>query len=289
MNSTYRSLFRDSIQRFRADWRKRTQPNPGTDPWWLQQYKEFVAAVGFLSIVPWPGSAQLFRTSEAEPRLVIGGAYFSLVGALLAFLLSLLPLILGSYLPALVLAALVLVAQIVLTGGLHLDGLMDSCDGLFSRRDTERKLAIMRDSRVGSFGVLGAVCILIIKFACYASLSAHTLPLVLLTILPSARWAMLLAVYVFPSARPNGLGYAFRQVLTLPRLLCAAIIALAFALLCAHLVGLLLWVGATVTALLVGAWITHEIGGLTGDSYGAIEEISETVAFLVIVAVGLHV
>jgi len=287
MNTTYRSLFQEGVRRLRAEWRKRTELNQGTDPWWLQQYKEFVAAVGFLSVVPWPGSAQLFRSSE--PRLVIGSAYFSLVGALLAFLLSLLPLILGNHLPSLVLAALLLVAQIVLTGGLHLDGLMDSCDGLFSGRDIERKLEIMRDSRVGSFGVLGAGCILIIKFACYASLSVHVRPLVLLTILPSARWSMLLAVYVFPSARPRGLGYAFRQVLTLPRLLCAAIIALIFALLCAHLVGLLLWIGATLTALLVGAWIAHEIGGLTGDSYGAIEEITETVALLVIVLVGLHV
>jgi adenosylcobinamide-GDP ribazoletransferase len=249
----------------------------------LSQYIEFAAAVQFLSILPVPGSAQLFEKDKVTPGLVIGCEYFPLVGLLLALLLWLLVLVFAPFVPQLVLAALLVAALVMLTGGLHLDGLMDSCDGLFGGRTRERKLEIMRDSRVGSFGVLGAACLLLLKFALFASLKVHALPFALMMTLPPARWAMVLALRVFPSARPSGLGAAFHQAVTTERLLVAGIIALAIALVLGQLIGLLVWMAATVTALLLGFWITRSIGGLTGDSYGAIEEVVEVVALLVLV------
>ena len=249
----------------------------------LSQYTEFAAAVQFLSILPVPGSAQLFEKDKVTRGLVIGCEYFPLVGLLLALLLWLLVLVFAPFVPQLVLAALLVAALVMLTGGLHLDGLMDSCDGLFGGRTRERKLEIMRDSRVGSFGVLGAVCLLLLKFALFASLKVHALPFILMMTLPSARWAMVLALRIFPSARTSGLGAAFHQAVTTERLLVAGIIALAIALVLGQLIGLLVWMAATVTALLLGFWITRSIGGLTGDSYGAIEEVVEVVALLVLV------
>src|SRR5215469_9955056 len=124
----------------------------------LDQYTELAAAVRFLSVLPVPGSAQLFDKNELSPRLVIGCEYFPLVGLLLAVLLWLLALALTPLVPQLALAALLVVALVILTGGLHLDGLMDSCDGLFGGSTRERKLQIMDDSHLGSFGVLGGVC-----------------------------------------------------------------------------------------------------------------------------------
>src|SRR5579859_1066178 len=125
----------------------------------LNQYREFVAALRFLTVLPAPGSALLFESDETAP-FVIGCEYFPLVGLLLAALLWLLVL-LFSRVPGLALTALLVVALVILTGGLHLDGLMDSCDGLFGGATRERKLEIMRDSRVGSFGVLGALGIIV--------------------------------------------------------------------------------------------------------------------------------
>jgi adenosylcobinamide-GDP ribazoletransferase len=276
----YSSFFRNSNPGRRFQMGRRSngdEPDLNGGSWLMQQYKEFVAAVQFLTVIPWPGGATLL---SYEPDLIMGSTYFSLVGGLLALLLSVIPLILGAHIPALVLAAVVLVAQILLTGGLHLDGLMDSCDGLFGGGDAESKLDIMRDSRVGSFGVLGAICVLLLQFASYASLNVHLLPLVLLTVLPAARWGIVLAAYVFPSARQRGLGEAFRQTLTMPRLVWAGAIALVFALIWGHLGGLFVWAGATVVSLLLGAGISRSIGGLTGDSYGAIEEVTEVVALL---------
>ncbi len=251
----------------------------------LSQYRELVTAVRFLSVLPMPGSTQLFDKDKAAPRLVVGSAYFPLVGLLLACLLWFLLLVLTPLIPQLALAALIVVALVILTGGLHLDGLMDSCDGLFGGDTPERKLEIMRDSRIGSFGVLGGASILLLKFALLASLRVHALPLALLVALPSARWAMILALRIFPSARSTGLGAAFHKAVTTEGLVLASIIALAIVLVAGQLIGLIVWITVTIITLALGFWITRSIGGLTGDNYGAIEEVAEVVALLVLLLV----
>src|SRR5215831_4199467 len=161
------------------------------------QYMEFAAAAQFLSLLPVPGSAQLYNKHEGIPHIIVGCEYFPVVGVLLACLLWLISLLLTPLIPQLVLAALLVAALVILTGGLHLDGLMDTCDGLFGGSTRERKLEIMHDSRVGSFGVLAAICVLLLKFALFASLNARVLPLALLIALPSARWTMVVALGVF--------------------------------------------------------------------------------------------
>jgi adenosylcobinamide-GDP ribazoletransferase len=249
----------------------------------LSQYMEFAAAVRFLSLLPVPGSTQLLVKDESAPHIVVGCEYFPVVGLLLALLLWLLTLILTPLVPQLALAALLVAALVILTGGLHLDGLMDSCDGLFGGSTRERKLEIMRDSHVGSFGVLAGICILLLKFALFASLRAPAFPLALLIALPSARWTMVVALRVFPSARSTGLGAAFHRVITTRRLLLAGFASLAIVLVAGQLLGLIVWMTVTVTSLLLGLWMTQSIGGLTGDTYGAIEEAAEAVALLLLV------
>ena len=260
------------------------QPGPGVSGFLLYQLRELVAAIRFLTILPIPGRAHLFDTDEEEDRgFIVGSAYFPLVGLLLAALLWLVLLLTGSLLPPLALAALLVVVQTVLTGGLHLDGLMDSCDGLFGGSTPERKLEIMHDSRVGSFGVLGAGCVLLFRFAAFASMRVHLLALALFLVLPAARWAMILAVGLFPGARLSGLGSAFRRTVTGPRLLVAVVTALVIVLIVGHLAGLLVWLVATLVAVALGTLITRQLGGLTGDTYGAIEETTEIVLLLLII------
>jgi len=100
----------------------------------LNQYRELVAAIRFLSVLPAPGIALLFDKDETAPRLVIACEYFPVVGLLIALLLWLLVLLFSHLLPQPALSALVIVALVILTGGMHLDGLMDTCDGLFGGR-----------------------------------------------------------------------------------------------------------------------------------------------------------
>ncbi len=251
--------------------------------WFSEQYKEFLAALQFLSIFSLPGARQLFDEGIMEERLIVGAAYFPVIGILLATALGLLTLITTPYLPALVIAALLLTAHIILTGGLHLDGLMDSYDGLFGGKTIEERLEIMRDSRVGSFGVLGAACILLLKFACLTSLSERQLWLAFLIIMPTARWCMVLALYLFPNARETGLGSAFRQAVTREHMLIAGVLSLAVAILVGRIPGLIVWFVVSLAALGMGKWITRLLGGLTGDSYGAIAETMEALAFLLLV------
>ena len=253
----------------------------------LNQYREFLSALRFLTVLPAPGSALLFESDETEPYLVIGCEYFPLIGLLLAVLLWLFVLLFSRVLPGLALSALLVVALVVLTGGLHLDGLMDSCDGLFGGATRERKLEIMRDSRVGSFGVLGALCIFLLKFALFASIPAPSLPLALLLALPLARWTMALVLHVYPPARPNGLGAAYHLAITTRRMLITGLIALAIALIFGHFTGLIAWMVGTIAALLIGLYITKNIDGVTGDSCGAINEIVEVVILLALAL--LHV
>lgn len=247
------------------------------------QLQEFVAALRFLSTLPVPGSAYLFSKQTSDARVILGSAYFPLVGLILAALLSLLPLLIGAYVPKLVLAALCVITLICLTGGLHLDGLMDTCDGLFAGRERERKLEIMRDSRVGSFGVLAGISLLLLKFSLLASLDRHLLPLAFLSSLPISRWSMVCAVRLFPVARVEGLGAVFRRTVTLPRCLFAGVTALVLAVCWLHLFGIVLWLLGSLIAVAIGRWITQVVGGLTGDSYGAIAEVSEVAVLLIFV------
>lgn len=254
----------------------------------LEQYAELATAIRFLTVVPVPGPEQLLRTQstqEAMPtvRVGVGSGYFPFVGLLLALILSILVIALRSFMPQLALAALLVVVLVLLTGGLHLDGLMDSCDGLFGSSTPEGRLEIMRDSRVGSFAVLGAVCILLLKVAFLASLQERLLIPALLIALPTSRWTMVLALRVFPGARSTGLGATFRQIITSWRLVLAGVTALIIVLLAGLLVGLIVWVVTTLVALALGVWITRRLGGNTGDTYGAIAEVSEVVALLLIV------
>lgn len=251
----------------------------------LNQYRELISAIRFLSVLPAPGSALLFDKDETAPHLVIGCEYFPFVGLLLALLLCLLVLLFSRLLPQLALSALVVVALVILTGGLHLDGLMDTCDGLFGGRTRERKLEIMRDSRVGSFGVLGALCVLLLKFALLASIPTHSFPLALLLALPPARWSMVLVLHVFPPARPTGLGAAYHHAITTRRLLITGLVALVIALLIGHFIGLIAWITASLVSLLIGLYITKNIGGITGDSCGALNELVEVTILLILLMV----
>lgn len=252
------------------------------DNLFVEQYRQFVAAIRFLSSIPWPGSATLFHPEQLGERLIVGGSYFPLVGLLIGLLLSLLVFLLRFAASPLLLAALLTVGQVLLTGGLHLDGLMDSCDGFFGGVGRERKLEIMKDSRVGSFGVLGALCVLLLRIACFASLRTQLLPQALLLILPAGRWCMVLAMLTFPGARATGLGNVFRQAVTKKDLLIACCTSLGIALLLGQVAGLLVWLVMSLLALGIGMRVTRTLGGLTGDIYGAIEEASEVIGLLVL-------
>ncbi len=246
----------------------------------------FFLAFGFLTVLPMPFVA-------ARPGGIGRAAvWFPVVGLVVGALLA--AVAWGSLLlwhDRGIAAALVLIASLLLTGGLHLDGFMDTADAFFSHKDRERMLEIMKDSRSGALGVASGVVLLIAKFAAISALLGHSgrLPLVLLAVAPVLGRAAMVFALGFPNARPGGLGASFAsEVRPWQRELSSGLAVLLT-------VGVVqrggLWWGGPVlfavtaaVALLSVLYWKRRLGGLTGDIYGAINECVELAVLLAAVA-----
>ena len=254
----------------------------------------FLASLAFLTWFP----ATILR--RKTPRQISNSrAWFPLVGLFIGVLIVLVALGASAVFPTYFAAALMLLALSAVTRGLHLDGLMDVCDGIFGGGTPERRLEIMKDPRVGAFGAIGLGTILFLKFGALLSvleprflLGSGTFSYVSLSEIPSSgleledvailllfpmlsRWAMVASLAAFPYARTEGLGSPFHQGGIGVSTGAAAIMALAGALLLGGFGGLGLFAGVTVLALVIGWAMSRSLGGLTGDCYGATNEVCE--------------
>lgn len=212
--------------------------------------------------------------------------WFPLVGLIIGAMLAGLDFVLALVLPDLPATALLLAAWVAITGGLHLDGFIDCCDGLLVAKPAEQRLAIMKDSRVGAFGLVGAICLLLVKFSTLAALASGDRPGWLLVIPTLSRWAMVWAAWRYPLARPDGFATWFRQGLAWPQVTGAGITALLVALLLGGLAGLATFAAVWLLSILLALWVQRRIPGLTGDVYGAINELAEVVGLLLAVMLG---
>jgi adenosylcobinamide-GDP ribazoletransferase len=224
---------------------------------------------------------------EATPRaLARSAAFFPVVGAVLALAVGAIGVVVEPWLPRGPAVVLQLVLLVVLTGGLHLDGLMDTADGVFGGRTRERRLEIMRDSRVGAFGVLAGGLALLAQFACLVELAAVPRLIGLVVALTVGRWVMVLALGAFPSARVEGLGAAYGEAAGIWPGVVATGFVVAIALGVSNWSLALEGLGlALVVALGGGRWLAGRLGGLTGDTYGALCVVAETcVLYVAVVA-----
>jgi adenosylcobinamide-GDP ribazoletransferase len=213
-------------------------------------------------------------------------AWFSVVGLMLGSVLALADMALRAVFPSAVGAALLLVVWVALTGALHLDGFLDCCDGLLAARPPEKRLGILRDTRVGAFAVVGAVCLLLLKFAALLELPVGSRTAALFAVPALARAAMVYAARAYPYARQEpGLGQLFREELAWWQVALAATIAVAAAWLVLGWVGLALAFWVWLMTVVIAWWVQRRIPGLTGDVYGAINELTEVGALLFLLAV----
>lgn len=205
--------------------------------------------------------------------------FFPLVGLFLGAAWTALYFSLSPFFPPAVTAALLVLGMVAFSGGLHLDGFMDTMDGIFSGRSREKMLEIMRDSRVGAFGVIGLACLLLLKFALLFSLPREVLPRLLLIVPAISRWGMVYAIARFPYARPQGLGLLQVRHTRGRELALASLFVLVAAVLGGP-VGLVLLFVSLLLVHGLGFYLTGRLGGLTGDTYGAINEILEVFLLL---------
>jgi adenosylcobinamide-GDP ribazoletransferase len=183
--------------------------------------------------------------------------------------------------PAWVAAVITLIVWGALTGGLHLDGLADCCDGLLASASVERRLEIMKDPHIGAFGVTGLILLLFLKAAALASLT----PAASFSILLAASLARfcILPAALLPVARPSGMAADFVAGFRRSFIAWSAVIPLTLAILLGARGVLSLLTG--LGALLLILWLARSrIKGMTGDVFGMIVEIVEAVVLLTFLA-----
>lgn len=251
--------------------------------------KSFITALQFLTRIHLKNQPDL--TIEDFGRST---KFFPLVGAILGFIYLLAAwCLIAVFGWANFVTTILVLLPVLVTGGLLLDGYMDTADGVFSARDRERKLEIMKDSRVGSFGVLALVALMMIDWTVLRDIKLVLIMTALFIMPVIGRMAMVMVIAFFPYARKEGMGKAFADMADKETVAIAGITTILF---------VVPWGQAAIAALaaglgfawLLGAWLTSKLGGLTGDTYGAIETLTETMVLVVFLVTswipgGLHI
>ncbi|MGB5631707.1 MAG: adenosylcobinamide-GDP ribazoletransferase [Waterburya sp.] len=241
--------------------------------WIIDLITSLASGVIFYTVIPLPAKWTNNWSRIARWCPVIG----LLIGLILILLAILLQLCGVANLTR---SALIVAMWVAITGGLHLDGAMDTADGL-SVTNPQRRLEVMKDSATGAFGAIAAIVILLLKTV---SLSEVSLPiwLILLSVTGWARWGQVWAIAFYPYLRETGKGSFHQKNLRLPQDLLLGL----FVLFCLSgfwfTVEYLSWwqigvivVGNMAIAFLTGYWFNQQLGGHTGDTYGAVVEWSE--------------
>jgi len=241
----------------------------------------FLAAFQFLTSIP------VRRRREVSPEeLGRSTAYFPVVGLIIGLILAGLNWLLSLILPPAVVNALLIVVLVLITGALHLDGFVDTCDGIAGHKSVEDRWRVMHDSRAGAFGIVGVVLLLLVKYVSLNSVPPVFMTATLLFMPVVSRWAMVYAIFVYPYARPSGLGIAFKQATRWPQFTAATVITLVVAVALFplfSLTGLLVMFGVWIVTVVFSLYLKCKFSGLTGDTYGAVNEVAEVMVLVLAV------
>lgn len=238
-------------------------------------------AIQFLTRIP---VKKVIEYNNKNLRIAISA--FPLIGLIIGLISGLLFRILVVY-DDQVAAGVCILAMVILSGGLHLDGLSDTLDGFLSGREKERTMEIMKDSRLGTFGALGLILVILLKFVFLSVLGIDGwigIPVAMAGGRLSAAWM----IWRFPPARKEGLGSMFKgsqpdRSIILTSLLFLILIG------SLGLPGMIALTAAVISGQLVGKWSMKKINGLTGDVYGAGIELSELVVLAIFGGVNLWI
>ncbi len=238
-----------------------------------QLWLSLVGAVTFYTCIPIPAGWALEFRGIARWAPLIGLLIGGILG-IIDFGLQYLGV------PVLTRSAGIVVCWIALTGGLHLDGVMDTADGL-AVQDRNRRLDVMADSATGAFGAMAAIAILLLKTAALTDIETHR-SLALIASAGWGRWGQVVAISLYPYLKPTGKGAFHKEAIRTPHdILLGLLLLLSLCSLPLLLfkgvwwVSLEMAVGGSAIAFLTGAWLHRQLGGQTGDTYGAIVEWTE--------------
>ncbi len=249
---------------------------------WLRQRNAIAAAIAFYTCLPIPVNWTL--EFEGIAKLA------PLVGIFLGGLLGLVDWGFGALgMPVLTRSALIIGFAIALTGGLHLDGAIDTADGL-AVPDPQKRLAAMQDSLVGAFGTMAAVMVILLKTVALSEL-VDDRALVLMAAAGWGRWGQVVAIVRYPYLKASGKGAIHKaSIESAVALIPGAIALLGLSLLQLWLggdrwlVGVGMAFGGSAIAILIPAWFNRQLGGHTGDTYGAVVEWTEALLLCLLTA-----
>lgn len=234
--------------------------------------KKIIYALRFLTILPIP-----WKEEENLKDVARSVAFFPLVGLILGGTISLITFVLLKTFTPLAIGAIGTVLWVIFTGGLHLDGLSDLFDS-FGGQTREDRLKIMKDSTVGAFGALSLISLILLKgiFLREILLNDKEIKFLYIIIIPAwSRYFQILAIRFFKSARPDGLGIFFKKDIKNIDWIVPGIVMIS---LTAYLVSYTSLILIFIAVLVIGLFsmsISKKLGGLTGDCYGAVCEITE--------------
>ncbi|NQT06685.1 MAG: adenosylcobinamide-GDP ribazoletransferase [Candidatus Omnitrophica bacterium] len=243
--------------------------------------KKFLIALQFLTTLPVKIKGEI--KDEYYGRALL---YFPLAGLVIGIVLALTASIF-SFLPNLVTGAFILLASILITGGMHLDGLADTCDGFYGSQSKIRILEIMRDSSVGAMGIIGVAAVLIIKFTLFVTIRHELLWKVLIMSAVFSRWAQALACNMALYPRKEGKAISFIKYAKKKDVVLAGLFTAVIFFIMAGIKAIPLFIVNTVPVLLMINYSKRKIGGMTGDTIGATSEIAElAVLFFSLIVLG---
>lgn len=239
--------------------------------------KDFLLSIQFLTII----NIQNSRGTDYEKRLRRTTIFFPFVGLLIGIMLFLTAKLSSLLLPLSVSDALVLIVLIIITGGLHIDGFADTIDGFAGGKDKENILIIMKDSRIGTFGVTGLIMLLMTKYLAIQSLPVDSKYLILTVMPVFGRWSVLPMGLLFEYARTEGgTGKAFAGSIKLKEFIIGTILSSVIIVSLLGVKGFLMIAVIFIATLIIGRHSENRIGGITGDVFGATIEINELITII---------
>ena len=206
-----------------------------------------------------------------------GLAFAPVVGLVIGALLAGCNYLLGLLFPSSVTAVLTVALYILLTGGLHLDGLGDTADGLFSNRPRERMLEIMKDSRVGTNAVLAVIMVLMLNSSLIASLGSHTITILLLMPAAGRIGSLIGAGTSRYAGTSDGPGRWCVECCGRNDILLGLVLYFIIFAATAGVYGMIAAVIPPVSAFLLARLLGRKLGGVTGDILGAVCELNQVV------------
>lgn len=234
--------------------------------------ESFKNAASFLTILPFKSNGKMEESLSSFPLV---GSMIGLVALPFWYLINF-------RFPFWFARIIAILVMVILSGAIHIDGLLDTADGIFSGKPREVKLHIMKDSRIGSMALIVAIFYFTFYFGFLIELSQWTIPRAIILIPTVGRWSMAISVYLFPYGRNHGLGLLFNPGKgTAGKVLLLSIYPTLLSLVLFGFKGVFILLPVVITYF-IAVRLAKVLGGLTGDTYGFINQGAELLTLIII-------